>query len=189
MPTRRARGERGAALVEAAIMMPVVIMLVFGAIEFGFAFNEQGTVRAATRSAARSASAAPKSPTATFENAAMDTLATAMSNLVNGDPQFAILYKANAGFAPDDPGDCLTMCRVFNWNGTDFVPVGGPGWPANEREACLGSPTGTDDVGVYVEISHDWITGLPFIPGAGADITISGRTVMALEPSLQLTVA
>ena len=51
--------ERGAVLVEAAIMIPLVILLTFGAIEMGFAYNEQGTIRAATRTAARAASGRP----------------------------------------------------------------------------------------------------------------------------------
>ena len=55
----RADRERGAVLVEAAILIPLVVGLTFGAIEYGFAFNEQGTVRASTRTAARAASAVP----------------------------------------------------------------------------------------------------------------------------------
>ena len=44
----RARDERGASLVEAAIVLPVVILIVFGIIEFALAFKDSLTVSSAT---------------------------------------------------------------------------------------------------------------------------------------------
>ena len=37
----RARDERGASLIEAAIILPVVILIVFGIIEFGLALKDR----------------------------------------------------------------------------------------------------------------------------------------------------
>ena len=39
------RDDRGAVLVEAAFILPVVILIVFGIIEFGLAFKDTLTVR------------------------------------------------------------------------------------------------------------------------------------------------
>lgn len=53
--SRRARGGRGAALVEFAIIMPVLFLLLFGIIEFGTAFNDYQSVRQGVREGARQA--------------------------------------------------------------------------------------------------------------------------------------
>lgn len=50
---RRARGERGVALIEFAIVMPLLFLLIFGIIEFGWAFFQQLDVRHGAREGAR----------------------------------------------------------------------------------------------------------------------------------------
>lgn len=50
---RRRCDERGAALVELAIVLPVFLVLVFGMIDFGIAFSDYQNVRSGTREAAR----------------------------------------------------------------------------------------------------------------------------------------
>jgi Flp pilus assembly protein TadG len=50
---RSGREERGAAVVEFAFVIPVLAALVFGIIEFGFAFNSQLEIRSASREGAR----------------------------------------------------------------------------------------------------------------------------------------
>jgi Flp pilus assembly protein TadG len=50
---RRRRGERGAALVELAILAPLLILLVLGIIEFGWLFGQFNAVRHAAREGAR----------------------------------------------------------------------------------------------------------------------------------------
>lgn len=50
---RRLRGERGAAVVEFALVVPVLILLVLGIVEYGKAMNAQATLSSAAREAAR----------------------------------------------------------------------------------------------------------------------------------------
>lgn len=50
---RRLLGERGANLVEFAIVLPVLITIVFGIVEFGFAFNTYLELRSGSREGAR----------------------------------------------------------------------------------------------------------------------------------------
>jgi Flp pilus assembly protein TadG len=50
---RRLRGDRGAAAVEFALVIPVLLLIVFGTIEFGRLYNEQISLTNAARSAAR----------------------------------------------------------------------------------------------------------------------------------------
>ena len=67
---RRASGERGAVLVETAILIPVVLMITFGLIEFSSAYQSSSTATAASRSAARTASAEALLPTYATDAAA-----------------------------------------------------------------------------------------------------------------------
>lgn len=52
-PSRRGRGDGGAALVEFAIILPVFFLLVFGIIEFGYVFFQQLDLRHGAREGAR----------------------------------------------------------------------------------------------------------------------------------------
>src|SRR4051812_41723459 len=49
----RLRGERGATVVEFALILPLLIVLVLGIAEFGHAFQVQGTLSAAAREGVR----------------------------------------------------------------------------------------------------------------------------------------
>lgn len=53
---RRASGERGAAAVEFALILPIFLMLLFGIIDFGYMINRGGIINNAARDAAREAS-------------------------------------------------------------------------------------------------------------------------------------
>ena len=54
MRRRGVCGEGGAALVEFAVILPVLILLVFGTIEFGRAYNAKVTLTHAAREGVRS---------------------------------------------------------------------------------------------------------------------------------------
>src|SRR5688572_19339077 len=64
--TRRANGDRGVALVEFALVFPILAMLLVGTITGGFALNQKQQVTHATREGARYA--ASISPTQSFSN-------------------------------------------------------------------------------------------------------------------------
>ncbi|MGY5884690.1 TadE/TadG family type IV pilus assembly protein [Modestobacter lacusdianchii] len=52
-PARRLFGERGAAAVEFALVVPLLLLLLVGIMEFSKAFNTQATLAAAAREGAR----------------------------------------------------------------------------------------------------------------------------------------
>jgi Flp pilus assembly protein TadG len=185
MRARRRGDERGAALVEAAIIIPLVVLLTFGAIEYGFAFNEQGTIHNASRNAARAASTQPDASAAAFEASATNALDPALQNLANGRPLEAWIYKAvesppGSGMFVR-PSSCTTDCRRYaDWDGATFATAAGDTWDDSERAACAGA---TDRVGVYVRVQHDFLTGLPLTASASNSLTMTSNTIMALEPS------
>ena len=49
----RSRADRGGALVESAIVLPIVVMLLFGFIEFGLVLDQKHDVSQAAAEAAR----------------------------------------------------------------------------------------------------------------------------------------
>ncbi len=56
------RREDGAAAVEFALVLPVLVLLVFGIMEFGMTFRDTLTIASATRTGARTASALGRDP-------------------------------------------------------------------------------------------------------------------------------
>ena len=54
---RKAKSDRGASLIEAALVVPLLILLAFGAAEFGFVFLDFLNVSSAAREGARVGSA------------------------------------------------------------------------------------------------------------------------------------
>lgn len=51
--TPGARGRRGVSVLEAALVLPVVLAMIFGAIEFAYVFYVKQTLQAASREGAR----------------------------------------------------------------------------------------------------------------------------------------
>lgn len=97
----RHREERGAAAVELAFVLPILILLLFGIVEFSIAYNRTQALHAAAREGARVASQsyATKSDIEGRVNAALEPITFASSpsitispstnqpcNLRNGEP-------------------------------------------------------------------------------------------------------
>jgi Flp pilus assembly protein TadG len=55
MTRRSTRSERGAALVEMAVVLPLFVLMIFGMIEAGWAFAQPNDVRHGAREGARMA--------------------------------------------------------------------------------------------------------------------------------------
>jgi len=49
----RGQGSRGAALVEAALLLPILVLLTFGAVEYGLIYHDELRITTAARSGAR----------------------------------------------------------------------------------------------------------------------------------------
>ena len=53
------KSEKGASAVELALILPILILLIFGIVEFGIAFNNYITITHAAREGARLAAVDP----------------------------------------------------------------------------------------------------------------------------------
>ncbi|HEY2812922.1 MAG TPA: TadE family protein [Acidimicrobiales bacterium] len=180
---RRATGDRGAAIVEAAIILPVVVLLVFGIVEIGFLFRSATIVSTSTRSGARLASAQYGSaPDTTTQNTVMDnvrlTVEKDLSSKAGDDtPVDLWIYKADASGNPPSGGfsSCGSPCYVYTWSSvTGHFTFSSGSWAS--PIAC---GTAHDSVGVFVRATHKPIG----FTSAFGTFTITERTVMRLEPS------
>jgi hypothetical protein len=186
----RLAGERGATLVEFAIVLPVFLLILFAILEFGLGFNTQLTAYNTSRSAARVASAMGNEPEADFSvvRAAVKDGDVA----IVADLRRIVVFRATSSES-DVPPQCTTsqvgfddVCNVYL--PADFAdPIDEYGcggseldqfWcPSNRKVALSGSQGPPDYIGVWVEFRHDMLTGL-----FGGQRTITDQTVMRIEP-------
>jgi hypothetical protein len=193
------RSERGATLVEFAMIVPLLLLLVFGIIEFGFLFNSDSNVNQAARAGGRTAAILSTDPQMGYRaaEAAANSLGISPASIV-GDPTVCV-----GKFDPANPNDCTTDATSVTLThlGTPGSPVwtvvvnGQPpgvypandGWPLADRNfGCSknGQPGFYDKVVVHVAIQHKLvIPGLfsVFLGGTNTP-TVFATSVFQLEP-------
>ncbi len=184
------RRERGAVMVEVAIIVPLLATLFLGVAELGFHVRDAQRVTAASQSGARVLSSAGDHRLADFD--ALMTMSAPLSVYENGEVERIIV------FAPEVDGSLPTGCEAgpipdlcnhydesaFALTTADFTGAADCGHLDIDRFWCpLGRETdqgvGTDWIGVRVEIRHTSVA--PFI----ADSVIGDTTVMRIEPRFE----
>ncbi|MEQ8842503.1 MAG: pilus assembly protein [Acidimicrobiales bacterium] len=200
---RRARGERGVAMVEMAIVAPLLALILGGIVEYGMLWRDDLTASASTRAAARVASNLGDDHLADYE--ALLALDAGMSGLNNLNIEGVLIYEASAadgephsscfdaaGDPIPRPGRCnyYSAAQLDAISGISCKPSAcaefpddatcASGWATNfcPQSRSNSQGAGTTVVGVWIRIQRDFITGL--IPGDG--VTITDRTVMRVEP-------
>jgi hypothetical protein len=127
----RLRGDGGAVVVEAAIVMPLLVLLVSGVIDYGGAFREKTVFQAATRNSARAAAtasgvkAAPVSapngtpPLSTWADAlALSSLYSGLSGTSTGiTVEKVVIYRANAQPEGRVPASCASITPTGTGSG------------------------------------------------------------------------
>ena len=109
--TRSAGSERGQVLVEFALIIPVLLILVLGIIDFGLGFNAWNTAQNAAREAARVAAVDPNAST-------IESRARATSSLLT---QSNLTVTLNCS---TDNGTTFSACPTgASWNEGDIVQV------------------------------------------------------------------
>jgi Flp pilus assembly protein TadG len=176
---RRPRSEAGASAVEAAIVTPVVIAMLFGIIEFGMLFKDYLGAEAMVRAGVRLASASPR--TTTFAQDTANRMQQTGSVISPTNVEELWVYKANpsndypSGFT--SYSNC-TVCVKFTWDsGTRTFRPSYTNWTAIQQNACTAASGGPPDrIGVYLKVRHNSITGII------QPIRITEGAAMFLEP-------
>ena len=150
--------EHGSVAVEAAIIFPFFVLLVFGVVDFGHAWYMKQTINNASREGARYgarywiAGETRIIPNALNPSISSYVLNTAADNSGNG----------GVGLRSSLPSDA---------NPTVPTPTG-----TGYTNATVGNP-----LSVTVTATKNWWIVNKFIPGMGSSITISSTTCMAVE--------
>lgn len=183
-----AEHQRGAALVEFALLAPLLMLLVFGALEYGLLFKDYLTVSNTTRAGARVGSAAGSSADSDWQ--ILRSVTTAAAALPGGASslQAIVVYRSTAtGGAP--PAGCLTApsaasgCNFYvRTDLTRPVTDFGCGAASPDRYWCPttrsdSQSAGTDYVGVWVKTTHGFFTKL-----FGTSRTLTDTVTMRIEP-------
>jgi len=190
---RRARGEDGAALVELAICCSLLIVIAFGIVEFGNAWNRKLEVETAARAGARVGSNLGNDRAA--DQGLLQSTVSVLNDFGLNNVNYVVVYKPTAtgkrqGTCANSPPVASTgLCNVYNTTqlknlGTlDFTSsCSGNVGSAVDKSWC---PTGrkntqvngADFVGVYVQANYVTATGLFKSP-----FSISSAAIMQVEP-------
>ena len=153
------RGDAGAAAVEFALIVPILLILVFGIIDFGLAMYSQTMVGNAAREGVRTASLEGTQLNAEFAVSQALTGIIGTKPLVVTDPS-AVAY----GFQ--------VKCTIAN--GTWCT-----GWSANGG-GTTPAPQGAT-VSVTITYSYKWLTPIQIVKGIPSSLKITRTSTMVVE--------
>lgn len=203
--------------IEAALVLPMVMLLVFGMIEFSLLLRDYVSITAATRAGSRVASASADAGPGTCDPApappctpvsspkvaqvAADAMARSLTGVPTNSINYLLVYRANSKGYPcatpvvatgcnadtaapaTMPTSCTgyNSCVKFTWSPTANAGVGAfrynsGAWDSTSINACV-NDAALDSVGIYVKVTHKWVTGL-----FGSTFTLGDKSVMKFEP-------
>jgi Flp pilus assembly protein TadG len=182
--------ERGAALVEFALVAPVLMLLIFGAFEYGMFFKDYLTVANTTRTGARVGSAAGSSADADYQ--ILQAVKAAAAALPGGSAsiqQISIYKSASAGGSPtttcQTTSSATDKCNTYTASAFS-QPSSKFGCGAGSLDSVWCPTTrvdsqaiGPDYIGVWVKTTHGFVTKL-----FGTSRTITDSVVMRIEPKI-----
>jgi len=194
---RRSAGDRGAALTELVLIVPIFAMIVCGVLEFGMAWRDSMTVSNALRSGARVGSNMGDDRYADYD--VLKAIESAMREIPDtARVQRLVIYHANTSssaptascMAGTPSSTAPNQCNVYTGSDlsrlkSDFAGTTSCGSSAPDRFWCPTSrqneqALGADYLGVWMQVTYTWITHM--FPGTG--LTIKDRAIMRLEPRL-----
>ena len=127
----RRRGDRGAVAVEAAIILPLLFMLIFGMLEIGSALKSYSGAANSVRAAGRMASVAANNADA--DRAILERMAQEATGIGSGEIEYVVVWHASStGELP--PPACLPAAQGSPNTSSVGVSDGGPA--VNAVGAC-----------------------------------------------------
>jgi Flp pilus assembly protein TadG len=184
---RSRRTERGAALVELALVVPILVMLVVGIAEFGFGYRDRLTVQTATRTGARVGSNLGDDAQTDYN--ILQGVKSAMGSIAVANIDKIIVYKSTTADGAV-PAACLAgssvtgSCNVYAASALSAASTSfGCGSGALDTSWCpttrsVDQGAGLDYLGVYIQVRHNFISG--FL--GSRTVTLKDKAVLRLEP-------
>ena len=178
------RADRGSVVVEAALLLPVFLVLVFGVVEWSLVMRDEVAVSSAVRTGVRVASI-PASVTATnITQPTADAIRKAGSVMPKDNIDYILVYQANnKGYPLPDGNTAMTCanagstCVKHTWNDvTNKFDTTAGTWDPALLNTCAGDPN-AQSVGVYLKASHPMLTRF-----FGSTRSIDDRAVLRFEP-------
>lgn len=193
---RRPRCERGAVLVEVAMILPVLMIISLAVLELGMGWKASITVSSATRSGARVASNLGRAYSA--DEQALLAVSAALRSIPADQVERVVIFRAT-GASANVPLACLSGsalaaggssssgCNVYS--GADLDNLDSLAftenclgrqrfWCPTNRVNLQSAPAGLDWVGVYIKVDVAASTSM-----FGATIGIDDTTIMRIEPN------
>lgn len=173
--TGRETTERGATLVEAAIVVPLFFLLVFGLIEFGLGFKDWLSLNHGAREGARVSVAAADDIRAdqlaleALEDGLVGNMIDAVDRVEIADADDDTLVNTYLPAPSDACG--WTPCPNPDLNPTFEADVT---WPPTARNV---TEPDVDRVRISIVFVHDFVTGF-----VGDDATWTASKIMRIEP-------
>ncbi len=190
----RGRGDRGGVLTEAAVLTPVLLLIVFAAFDLGLAYHDFVATSDAVRSAGRSASVLGDNAMADHD--VLQDIGEDLEGAIGVDVERVVIWLA------DGPNDTMPLtCSVAlpGAGTTDACNVYGPQHFDDDEDqfgcvATVDAPTppdrfwcptdrvtsieaGSDYLGIQIDAVRPYVTGL-----FGASTDFSASTIVRLEP-------
>ena len=184
--------QNGQALIEFAVILPTLLMILLGIVEFGFVFSSHVTMQYATREGARMG-AGLANGSAAFKCGEVDeqviaavqrVLTAAGSRVDVADVGEIRIYQADATGGEAGPVNVWTPGKGPKLDGEHLLFKFESGnWDACSRNnAGLGH---TDSIGVSMTYRYGYVTPIGGVLGLVGTpmLTMGDQTVMALNPS------
>lgn len=190
----RSRGaERGQSLVEMALILPVLLIIVLGTLEFGFIFDHHLSLEYATREGARAGSALGQGGAGCADADEVDDRIVAALQRVLTSPGSPVASKLDMVdeiriFRAGADGQESGGVNVWEYAAglgpvVDGVPLNfrelSSGWDACSRNNGAANP---DSIGVAITYRYNFQTPARAFLGQ-TTLTMTDQTVMQLNPS------
>lgn len=159
-----AKDEHGAALLEFAIVLPLLVIFVVGIFDFSGAFNQKQKIEQAAQEGAIIAGAQPMSDISSSNASPVSLLpvATAVFNSLAGSK---VLANANSGSC--QPPTAASGQSGLAWT---YSVTGCSGNPASTTTGCMGDVTDT----LYIVINRGWVPSTATSPvTVGTSVNVS----------------
>ncbi len=189
MRRSRHRGERGAALVEFALVSLLLVTFAFGIIEFGLGWQDRLTVQTAARAGVRVGSSLTTNSLADYNILA--AVNSSLHDVGASNIEYVVIYKSTTsdGAVPalcsgTIPISVVATCNVYT--GAQLASLSSSqfgcglgsldlSWCPTTRVNLLG--TGPDYLGVWIRVKHNLVGKMYKNP-----VKITDSAVMRLEP-------